>query len=205
MTVVDIANMALTHVGAEAVLVTMNDMTKEARLCSQNYDLARRAVLAGAMWKFALTRAKIDRDTTEDPAFGFSARFQIPQDYIRALTVNGNHTGWVREGVYLLCNEAGPINLRYIYDNTLTEQFDPLFADCVALDLATRICYSLTQSDDRAETIKKDLVMKTRKARHTDSCDQGLQHIEATDFEEARISAPRGFPCVPDVDFPPET
>ena len=184
---VDIANSALTHCGSDAVLVNIDDDSKAGRLCTQNYDLARRAVLAKQPWKFAIKRVQVDLDTAETPAFGFSSRFQVPDDYIRAICVNDRYTDWVREGRYILCNEAGPINLRYVSDEESVELFDPLFADAIAYDLALRICYALTQSSERVEGIKQEYSTVISKARFADSIEKSMTTTTADVYTDSRL------------------
>ena len=188
MTTVDICNMALTYCGSDDVLTTMNDATKSARLCSQNYDIARQCVLQRSPWKFAIKRAQVNLDTTETPVFGYTARFQLPEDYIRIVSVNERLIEFTCEGNYLLCNESGPINLRYVRNETAVELFDPLFIDALALDLAERIVYALTQSNERLAEIKKQAREKLAKARFTDAIEQSVIAQIANTYTDARRS-----------------
>lgn len=186
MTTVDIANQALTACGAEGVLVKIDDQCKEGRLCSFNYDKARRAVLAKHPWKFALKRALLDYAADQTPAFGYSYAYPVPENYLRAVTVNDRFTEWTREGRYILCNDGGQIQLRYIGDEEAVELFDPLFADAVALDLASRIVYSLSQSNERTEAIRRDYETVIRRARFADSFDQSMRAMQADTYVLAR-------------------
>ena len=185
--VVDIANAALNACGSDDVLVTLDDANKSGRLCKQNYDFARRAVLAKHPWKFANKRVVIDLDTSDTPAFGWTSRYLLPEDYIRAICVNDRYEEWEREGRYILCNESTAINLKYTSDEQDVAIFDPLFLDAVAYDLALRIVYPLTQSNDRVETIGKMYTTAIRKARFSDSFDKSMSQIQADLYDDARI------------------
>lgn len=191
-TAVSIANAALTACGHESILVQIDDPCKEGRLCTQNYDLARRAVLAKQPWKFAILRVQLDLASDQTPVFGWASAFPVPEDYIRAVTVNDRWQEFVREGRYILCDDVGPINLRYVRDEEAVEKFDPLFFDAVALDLAVRICYSLTQSNDAVQRVTQMMQDNIRKARFTDAIEQSMQlGVEADLYDEARMGGGR--------------
>lgn len=193
MTEVDIANMALTKCGEEAVLVQIDDKTKAGRLCTQNYPIARRSTLAKHPWKFAITRVILDVNIDAKPAFGWQSAYLLPDNYIRTVSVNGHDEPWTREGNYLLTQLSGPINLRYVYDILEVDKYDPLFCDMLAADLANRICYAITQSDSRVNTVMQEAERIAKKARHTDAIEQSPQHLIADDFDEVRIGPNRGF------------
>ena len=76
-TILDICNAALNACGSDDVLTGLNngvitDANKSGRLCNQNYNLARRAVLAKHPWKFSIVRVVIPivADVTLQPPFG---------------------------------------------------------------------------------------------------------------------------------------
>lgn len=185
--VVDIANAALNACGSDDVLVTLDDANKSGRLCKQNYDFARRAVLAKHPWKFANKRVILNRDTSDTPAFGFAYRFLLPENYIRAICVNDRYEQWEREGRYILCNDSDTINLKYTSDEQDVAIFDPLFLDAVALDLALRIVYPLSQSNDRVPTIAQLYKDTIRKARFSDSFDKSMSQIQADLYDDSRL------------------
>lgn len=184
---IDIANSALTLVGSESVLVTLDDTNKAARLCRQNYDFSRRAVLEKHPWLFAVSRVLLDLDANV-PAFGFSAQHQIPDDLLRCLSVNDRTTDWIREGKYILSNEQAQIQVRYIYDVSDIELFPQLFVDAVAADLAVRICFSLTQSTERVADIKQTYQNTIMKARFANSLDQSMRVVAADTYTDARFT-----------------
>ena len=52
MTLEELFNQSLQLIGDDAVIVTVNDNDKAARLCRTSYDTARRSVLQRHPWKF---------------------------------------------------------------------------------------------------------------------------------------------------------
>lgn len=189
MTTVDIANQAIQLCGADAVLVTLDDVNKEARLCRNTYDIARRACLQRHPWKFSIKRVQLDADTGVVPAFGYTYSYPVPDDYIRIVSINDIYgNDWVREARYILYNGSGPINVRYVFDISTVELFDPLFIDSLTAELAARIVYPLTQSNDRLEKIVEAAKIALRYAKRADAIEQSMQSIEADTFVNARIS-----------------
>ena len=189
MTTVDIANQAITLCGSEAVLITLDDVNKEARLCRLNYDQSRRAVLQRHPWKFSILRVLVDLDTTEVPAYGYTGRYLMPDDYIRVVSIDDTYSGaWVREGRYMLYSGGGQMKLRYVSDLTALELFDPLFVDALVADLAKRICYPLTQSNDRLKLIEEASKLAIRHAKRADAIEQSMIGVEADLFVDSRIT-----------------
>lgn len=189
MTTVDIANLAIQLCGAEAVLVTLDDVNKEARLCRANYDQARRSVLSRHPWKFSILRVLVDVDTTFTPAFGYTAQYLLPDDYLRVVSIDDTYNGaWTREGRYMLYSGGSQMKLRYITDTQTIELFDPLFIDALVADMAKRIVYPLTQSNDRLQLIEETAKIVLRYAKRADAIEQSVIGIEAETFVDARIT-----------------
>ena len=189
MTTVDIANFAIQLCGSEAVLITLNDVNKEARLCRQNYDQARRATLQRHPWKFSIVRALVSLDSTETPAFGYTGKYLLPEDYIRVVSLNDQYSGdWVREGRHILYNSNADIQLRYVSDIEEIEFYDPLFIDAFVAELASRICYPIAQSSERLQMIQETAKHAIKLAKRSDAIEQSALAIEATLYDEARLS-----------------
>lgn len=189
MTLVDIFNQAIVLCGSEAVLATVDDANKEARLCRLHYDTARRSCLQRHVWKFSTTRINLEQDTTEVPAFGFTARHLVPDNYIRIVKFNENfEEKWTREGRYFLSYNASTIRIRYVFDEIVIEKWDPLFTDAVIADLARRICYALTQSNDRLEEINAAARIAIKHAKRADAIEQSQPEMEADEFVMGRIT-----------------
>lgn len=189
MTTVDIANQAIQLCGADTVLVTLDDVNKEARLCRNTYDVARRAVLQRHPWKFSIQRVLWDQNTSIVPAFEYTAAYPVPDDYIRLVSINDTYNGpWVREGRYILINGSGQLRVRYVRDEQTVELFDPLFIDALIAELAARIVYPLTQSNDRLEAIVEAAKTALKHAKRADAIEQSVIGIEANTFVDSRIT-----------------
>jgi hypothetical protein len=188
MTLEELFNQSLQLIGDDAVIVTVNDNNKAARLCRTSYDTARRSVLQRHPWKFASDRVIVDVDTSEEPPFEYGSRYVLPGDYIRMITLNDEWFGnWTVEGGYILSNNGGPINLRYVKDITSLELFPPLFVDALVADLAKRIVYPLTQSNERMSMIEDAARLAIRYAKRANAIEQAPQALDATYWDESRL------------------
>lgn len=120
--------------------------SKFARQCNIWYDETRREVLSESDWDCAKKRAQIAADATA-PAFGWANRFLLPADFLRISTINDEKipdTDYEIEDGYLLINEDGPLNFRYIFDQEDITKWSPKLLQCVARKLAANTAYTMT-------------------------------------------------------------
>ena len=176
---VAIINRALTKLGATRI-VALTDNTKEAREMAATYDIVLDSELRANRWSFSIKRANLAADITA-PLFGYSHRFALPSDYLRALMVGDYWPGfdwsdyrtgpdgqdWLIENGFILNNSSGPLRLRYIARITDTSLFDSLFVEVLASRLAVTLCEPITQSNSKIEAKKaeyKDAIWEARRA-----------------------------------------
>ena len=90
-----VANLAITLLKGNPVtsIEPPDKGSKAAKLAAQWYDDARREALSETDWDFALKRVQISASAA--PAFGWSASYQVPSDFIRISTIGdeNNRTG----------------------------------------------------------------------------------------------------------------
>ena len=156
---VDIANMALSWLGADRI-TAFDDNTTEANLVNLNYPRSRDTVLESREWTFAVKRMTLTPDG-DPPDFDFSQRFLIPAEVLRVLTVDrrnivspneltfnfieGEQQNWVREGRYILANND-IVFVRAIIRIEDTQKFSESFVHAVAARLAADIAVAITRS-----------------------------------------------------------
>lgn len=157
-TKIQIWNMAL-DVLREQPLASVEDNTATARLLARNYDQQRDYLLERYLWKFALTRASLAADSTA-PAYGWQYRYLVPTDALRFLppTYDGSLEGqpipFEEETGYILCDQSGPLKLRYIKRTTSEGLFSNGFCECLSLRLATRIAHWLTGKQSMVKELR---------------------------------------------------
>jgi hypothetical protein len=108
-------NNALGKIGEEGIDETKTSQ-KQYVYCNRFYAVARDETMVSHLWNEAMSRVIILEDTTE-PVFGYDARFSLPSDAIRIVSVDdslgadqrNNHSAvhpWEVEGDYIL-SDAG--------------------------------------------------------------------------------------------------
>ena len=155
--VVDICNEAMDLLGASTI-TSLNENSKEARLCNRKFDVARDSVLRSHPWNVAIARAELAASSTSPP-FGFTYSFPLPTDpyCLRVLSFWNNNVNnelaaydsnimFKIEGRNILSNEDA-CKIVYISRVTDTEQYDPLLSTAVAHRLASDTAYAITGSN----------------------------------------------------------
>lgn len=157
----DIANAALTRLGA-APIVDIGDTTKEhARVMAASYPIARDRLLAAYRWAFAMKRASLAVDA-DAPAWGFSYSYTLPTDFLRIDQVgdqfvglsmsdyrNSDESDFSIESGHILTNATAPLPIRYIrrVPDSEATTYGAHFVAALALVLANDTCFRITQSN----------------------------------------------------------
>jgi len=142
-TAVDICNIALTtHLGANSIS-SFDEDTREGLLARTSYNEIRDEVLRAHPWNCATRRASIPANATA-PEWGFDFAYQIPNDCLRVLEVNGEQAGvgggegwlWQVEENTIVTDLSSPLEIRYIFRNVTVSRYDAELVNALALRLA---------------------------------------------------------------------
>lgn len=82
---VDICNQALGWLGADPI-TSLNDSSKEAQLCKENFDNLRDTVLLEREWTFAVRRFRLTPMVIK-PVYGYAEQFLLPPEVLRVLNI----------------------------------------------------------------------------------------------------------------------
>ena len=163
----DICNHALLKVGADVVAsldvdINSSEGTVEtALLCNVLFDQALDELLRLYQWN-SCTKRNIPVKLTEEPVFGYSGAFQLPNDFVRLLRVSDNadywidDIEWVVEGDQILC-DYDQIYIRYIARPQNVGNLDPLATRALICLLASKLAMPLQQDDDLAQRLTNEL------------------------------------------------
>lgn len=154
--VVQICNMALSHIGSEARVASISppDGSVEAGYCSTFYDQARTEMLEPGNWNFSLARVALAQVTNASTQWAYA--YALPSDCMRARRVlrpgqvitvftqdeveyspdDNNSASFEVEGEVLYTNEPDAV-LVYARDVTDTNKFTPSFATALSYLLAS--------------------------------------------------------------------
>ena len=174
MTDVQICNLALARLG-DARITSLSDSTAQATYCSLFYAQTVEELQADFDWSFCREQQNLSGGTS--PITGYSVKYSLPSDFIRAIRVNGidaseNFGTWEIIGTELHTNFSGAVSLDYIANTTTTTQFPAIFVEALSIKLAAVLAMPLTGSKDLfgqmaelfAATIQKPAFLKATEA-----------------------------------------
>jgi hypothetical protein len=141
---VDIANAALSHLGADAVVAQLSppDGSVEAGHCARFLPIARQTALASHAWGFARKRVVLALLTNDSEQWGY--KYQLPSDCLRPRKIlaadeldapERNGAPFEREADALYTDEADAV-LIYTRDITDPTKFTADFVSGLGMLLA---------------------------------------------------------------------
>lgn len=193
---VDIANIALSHIGADAVVTSLSptDGSVESGHCARFLPIARQAAIATANWNFARTRVLLAELTNDSGAWLF--KYQVPSDCLRArkiLALNDpdtperNGEKFVLEGTAIYTDRP-EATLIYTRDITDTTKYPPDFVSALGLMLAGYVAGPLIKGVEGTR-ISKALMDSAMDALRTAAAQDGNAGMERAEFTPASLSA----------------
>lgn len=198
----DICNLALDLLSAETIQDVETDTSATASILNRWYDQARKKLLREHPWNFAIKRLILAANSTT-PAFGYSAEFNVPADFIRVLAIGTDlsvdketllpNDAYQFENNKILLNEyygnATALRLIYVFDNTNVSQFDPMFVDLLAHELALSVAYKITETNSNVERIQALYKERSRLAKSIDGQERPPVRVERSRALAARRRA----------------
>lgn len=141
MNEIDLINQALNYLG-EPRIQSLTQNTTSAKYASDSIELSVRQVLRLHDWNSAQKRIKLSR-LVEENLFGFKYNYQLPNDYIRLVSLNDYEKDFKIEG-RILTTDEDEIELLYIAYPRLFSDLDPGLIECIASKLAFNIAINVT-------------------------------------------------------------
>lgn len=153
---VDIANLALSHIGADAIVTSLSptDGSVESGHCARFLPIARQASLATHHWNFAKKRVVLAELTNNSDAWAY--KYQLPADCLRARKVlalddtdmpERNGALFELEADTLFTNQP-QATLVYTRDITDTTKYPADFVSALAVVLAGYLAGPLVKGVD---------------------------------------------------------
>lgn len=175
----DVANFALGMIG-EGQITSLTEASEAAEACNLWFTTARRRSLRASNWTCAIKRVTISPDAAA-PNHGPDARFKLPADYIRLVSIDDARAGreYTIESGYLLTDQGPSINISYVFDETDVSQYDEELVQFFATALAFYICLKLTQSKKLRTDLEATLNHAETRAKNIDSAGQSPQQLQA--------------------------
>lgn len=195
---VDIANRALTKLGASRI-ISFGDDNKQSRAILSMFDIVRDAELRSHIWSFSVRRESLPA-LISTPSWGFQYEYQMPSDSLRLLMVNDIYNGpsmedyrnqpvadYSLEGNKILTNFAAPLKIRYISRVVDTTQWDSMFVEAFACRLAMELAEDLTQSNTKREMAQNEYMAALRGAIRASSVEQPAQALPDNSWLLSRL------------------
>ena len=164
--IVGICNGALNQLGATTIL-SLNEDSKNARLCNARYSEVRDAVFRSHPWNCLQKRIEISSSTTV-PAWGFSYQYDLPGDCLRLLRILEYDSDHKVEGRSILSNSE-TMKILYISRVTDPNQYDELLRETLSSALGADIAYAITSNNTTSQNMITSYKEKLRDARFVDS------------------------------------
>lgn len=193
-----ICNRALTKLGADRIL-DLSDDNKQARSLNAVYDTVLDDELSKYVWSFACARASLAALSTP-PAFGFTAAYALPADYLRIVQVGqfyvigdlsdyrgGPNPLYSIEGTSILTNLPAPLYIRYLFRNIDPMTYAPPFVELMACRLAAEIAEDLTQSNTKRQLAQAEYKEALKDARRLGAIERAPEKMPDNEWVTGRL------------------
>lgn len=187
----DIANGALTLLGASKITSIDSATEQNAIICTVFFDNSRDALIRKYQPRFATKRTSLTAHVTA-PTFGRARAFDLPADYLAMLPPypedNLEALDWIREGAQILTDDASPLLIRYTAQITTTTLFDILFVKMLEAYLAMEMCEKITQSNSKYDRVKDIFLMAEEACRRANA----FESVNPLPPEDSWVNARHG-------------
>ena len=165
---VSICSNALLLLG-DSPIDSFDENNSRTRLVANLYAMKRDRVLRAHPWNCATKRVILSPET-ESPAFGWRYQFQLPDDWLRTMSVGveGVEDEYTIEGRTILM-DSNICRLRYIFRNAVEATWDALLIDAMTQVMVAALTYPITKSTTKQATEEEIVKMVLRSARSVDA------------------------------------
>jgi hypothetical protein len=183
---VALCSRALIRIGA-APITSFADGTAESEIAGALFAPVRDALLSAYAWSFATGQIALSQ-LMVNPVADYSHAFQLPTDYLRALSAG---TGTKGRGLnYRIARGALHTNsdsvvLTYVF-RPEEEEFPPYFDQALITRLAAEFTIPITESTTRAEALYRLAEQEFQRARQIDAQQDSPNRIENFSLIDAR-------------------
>lgn len=166
---IELCSRALLKIGAMPI-TGFDDGSAEAEVAGALYPLVRDGLLSSYPWSFATAQLTLPK-LAQSPTADYSNAFQLPSDFLRALSVG---TGTKGRGVtyriqgQTLQTDSDNVILTYVYRADETA-FPPFFQSALTARLAGEFCLPLTENTSRAAAMLKQANSEFETAKRIDA------------------------------------
>jgi hypothetical protein len=194
-----IANMALSHIGQNAQIASLDDDDPAAAVCKLFYTSALERLLGDFDWRFARARAVLVEITNDDPPPAWDYRYALPADCVAAREIEDNlrvraaadripfDKSYSSVNGPTLVTDLADAVLWYTANVANTVYFPPRFAYALSWYLAADIAMPLSKDARLAESMRQRAIVEGRIAATHDAIQGQDDPPPPTSYENARL------------------
>lgn len=167
--VASIASAAMIWLGRDPIADLGDVHDVDARMVASRYDAVRDALLRSYPWNFAMRMASLPGRALAAPAFGYTHACALPSGGDMGYCVKlwradvARDVKWIVQGREMLLTCAPPVSVNYVIRQTDVEQYDPIFAEMLAIDLALALINRVGSNDIRKSS--RELMAERRRLK----------------------------------------
>jgi hypothetical protein len=186
LSAIALCSRALLKLGARPI-AGFDEGTAESEVAANLFPSIRDAMLSAHSWSFATAQMRLAQ-LEHPPVADFSRSFQLPVDFLRALSAGSGARG--RGLVYRIVDQrlhtsVSEVFLTYIFRPAEVD-FPPFFDQLMIARLAAEFCIPVTESTSRAEMLYRISESEFRRARLIDAQQDTPLAIESFPLVEVR-------------------
>lgn len=190
--VVEISRMALSHIGSDTFIQSIDEDSKEAKTCKTFFDSSLNSLLRQFEWNFATQKLALTLFGTSSSDFAYQykypntclfARRIIPIEKTQTVEFSIVNDG----GVKVIQTDLKNAVLEFTKKIDDTELLDPLFVDVLALKLARNIITPLSGDKSRLEIINSLYVNSLYEAKASDGNEGQSQEPQNAEWIRVRF------------------
>jgi|TARA_R110001592_G_scaffold13613_1_gene62247 hypothetical protein len=185
---INIVNRALTLLGVNTI-TALTDPDKAASTASVLWDDTRAAVFRSHPWNCLTKRVALSKDSVA-PAYGYSAKFQLPADFLRLIRLENPKENYQIENDFILYDGTA-LNIQYLALITDVTKYDTLLVDALAARLAADLAQPLLQSTAAMEKMYAMFELKLKEARYVDAQENCQDVLDADYWLDSRSGLTR--------------
>ena len=182
-----IANRALQILGSPNRIESLAQDHPNARTMNAAFVPVRNALIRKYKWNFAKKRGSVAADAVQT-TWGTLNRYTLPADFARLIRNDetGMRLDWQIEGRFIVTKDAAPLEFKYIAIIEDPNEFDPLFDEAFAHELALATCKEVTGSNDNKADIRVDLRDALNAAKQNNAYEEDAEQPLEDDWLLAR-------------------
>jgi hypothetical protein len=180
---VEVCNLALDHIGKKTI-TSLTENSTESQRCVRQYPMARRLVMKASPWSFARKVSALAK-LTNDQTDRWLCKYDYPSDCLKWRRLLGPYEhpeerkppypSFIQNGA--IYTDLSDAHGYYTFDNVEVPEWDDLFTEAVAIQLAKRLAPAMVRRQQDVQRLHD---------MYTDALAQAIEHDAQQDVTTYR-------------------